>query len=80
MAIKLKQYFPFQDPSKYSQSGIFGTQIHIPSGNPLFKSNRETKKKYKKIPKKQKYLEDCFFLSTPQRQLAAAAPLAPLAK
>jgi hypothetical protein len=54
MAIKLKQYFPFQDPSKYFQSGIFGTQIHIPSGNPLFKSNRETKKKIQKNTEKTK--------------------------
>jgi hypothetical protein len=27
-------YFPFQGPPKYTQIGIFGMQIPIPSGNP----------------------------------------------
>jgi hypothetical protein len=35
-----KQYFPFQGPQKYTQSGIFW-YYNIPSGNPVMKTYQD---------------------------------------
>jgi hypothetical protein len=30
----ITQHLPLQDPPKFSQFGLFGMKIHMPSGNP----------------------------------------------
>jgi hypothetical protein len=31
---KIYQHLPFQDPPKFTQNGIFGLKMYLPSGNP----------------------------------------------